>query len=101
MRSMVFRCEQLRESQPPKEFQVTIVLDRNGTTMKNQDSDMMKTFFALFAEKYPNKLNKVRDDGEHLRPASDEPLMRDCLCLQCCRCWCTRRTWCSGRCGQG
>ena len=30
-----------------KEFQVTIILDRNGTTGKNQDPDMMKLFFAL------------------------------------------------------
>lgn len=37
-----------------------MVLDRNGTTAKNQDSDMMKQFFALFSEKYPNKLAKVR-----------------------------------------
>lgn len=44
---------------PEKEWQVTIILDRNGTTQKNSDQDMMKQFFALFAEKYPNKLNKV------------------------------------------
>lgn len=45
--------------------QVTVVLDRNGTTAKNQDSDMMKQFFALFSEKYPNKLAKVRHIKTH------------------------------------
>jgi hypothetical protein len=34
---------------------VTIILDRNGTTKQNQDSDMMKLFFALFSERYPGK----------------------------------------------
>lgn len=58
-RAMVYRVEELAARQPPKEFQVTIILDRNYVSSKNQDNDMMKVFFALFSEKYPNKLNKV------------------------------------------
>jgi len=58
-RGMVYRMEELLARMPPKEFQVTVVLDRVGVTPKNQDNEMMKVFFALFSEKYPNKLHKV------------------------------------------
>lgn len=45
----------LSPSLPPLFPKVTIILDRNGTTKQNQDSDMMKLFFALFSERYPGK----------------------------------------------
>ncbi|TFJ85039.1 hypothetical protein NSK_003463 [Nannochloropsis salina CCMP1776] len=59
LRAIVYQCEALIASKKGKEFQVTIILDRNGTSKQNQDSEMMKSFFALFSERYPDKLRRV------------------------------------------
>lgn len=51
--------------------QVTVVLDRHGTTVKNQDSEMMRNFFDLFSHYYPNKLAKASQAAQV--PSPDRP----------------------------
>jgi hypothetical protein len=59
LRAIVYQVETKKAEMGDREFQVVVIIDRNNVTNANTDKPLMKEFFDLFAEKYPNKLNKV------------------------------------------
>jgi hypothetical protein len=59
LRAIVYQVETKKAELGDREFQVVVIIDRNNVTSANTDKPLMKEFFDLFAEKYPNKLNKV------------------------------------------
>ena len=59
LRAIVYTVELKKAELGDREFQVVVIIDRNNVTGSNTDKPLMKEFFDLFAEKYPNKLNKV------------------------------------------
>jgi len=59
LRAIVYQVELKKAELGDREFQVVVIIDRNNVNGSNTDKPLMKEFFDLFAEKYPNKLNKV------------------------------------------
>ena len=66
LRAIVYQVETKKAELGDREFQVVVIIDRNNVTSANTDKPLMKEFFDLFAEKYPNKLNKVLVAPAHL-----------------------------------